>query len=332
MDIVEEMMKPKTYGEGVSSVRKEETHTSWVFLTGKHAYKVKKPVDFGFLDFTTLEKRKYFCEQEIILNRRLCGPMYKAAIPIVQVGDGLKVDGSGQVIEYAVKMTEFPQNALMSNMLKERTVDKSQIEDIAHIVADFHSKAETGGEINEGGSLATIRFNWDENFDQTKKYIGITINQREHDFIRRKVGEFLSVNVPLFESRVRDGRIRDCHGDIRPNNIFIHGRKIYIFDCIEFNTRFRYSDVVADIAFMCPDLDYYHKTDLSEHFAGEYISRSLDSKIPHLLPFYNSYRAFVIGKVTSFRLGPNVSSWDRDLFTDKAGRYFDLAFDYAAQL
>jgi len=153
MDFVQEMLRPETYNEETDSVRMVQTHVSWVFLTGRHAYKVKKPVNFGFVDYSTLYKRKDFCEREIVLNRRLCDGMYEGVLPIVRSKDGLRIGGEGEPVEYTVKMTEFPQSALMSNMLKKGKVGKELVGEIAHIIADFHAKAERGRKIMRADHL-----------------------------------------------------------------------------------------------------------------------------------------------------------------------------------
>jgi len=332
MDIVEAMMRPETYDEPVDQIRLIQTHISWVFLTGHHAYKVKKPVDFGFLDFTTLEKRKHFCEQEVLLNRRFRNDMYLGVLPIVKDDGGMRIGRKGEPIEYCVKMQELPQGALLSSRLNSGRVDSGMIEEIATVVAEFHSSAQTGGEINQGGSIETIRFNWNENFEQTREFTGVTLDREAFDLISDKVALYLSRNRPLLDRRIREGRIRDCHGDLQSNNIFITDR-VYVFDCIEFNTRFRYSDVAADVAFLLMDLDFHKRQDLSKHFIDRYIGCCSDAEIMTLLPFYECYRAYVKGKITSFRLNDKGIAADEKESAERAAReFFDLSFVYAQQL
>jgi hypothetical protein len=294
---------------------------------------VKKPVNFGFLDFSTLEKRKYFCEQEVILNRRLCGDMYIGALPIVRLQDGLKVGGNGEVIEYVVKMKEFPEEAIMSNLLGNGKVDEKIIIEIAHTLFNFHSKAETGGKVDDGGSVGNISFNWQENFDQIKNYIGSVIPETCYIFIKEKIDKFMSNNTSLFRKRIENGRIRDCHGDVHSNNIFILDGKVYIFDCIEFNTRFRYGDVAAEVAFLCMDLDFHGRRDLSDIFTKEYVFRSSDNTLLILLPFYKCYRAYVRGKLACFKSSDQcVSIEEKESAKEAARKYFGLAVEYAKQL
>ena len=326
------MMNPETYDEKVDRVRLIQTHISWVFLTGKYAYKVKKPVNFGFLDYTTLEKRRHFCEEEIRLNRRFSPEMYLGVLPIAREDGGFKINGAGDAVEYAVKTLEMPQDALLSNRLKDGRVGAGMIGDIAKTVADFHGRAETGGDVNEGGSVRTIRFNWDENFEQTREFVGATLSKEQFVLTSEKVGDFISRNETLFGRRIEDGRIRDCHGDLHSQSIFVTDR-VFLFDCIEFNTRFRYSDVAAEVAYLAMDLDYHGRADLSEHFVSKYLDFSPDGQMTALLPFYQCYRAYVKGKVVSFRLNDDKTSQaERDAARESARIYFGLSVKYARLL
>jgi len=326
------MMNPKAYDEKVDRIRLIQTHISWVFLTGKYAYKVKKPVNFGFLDYTTLEKRRHFCGEEVRLNRRFSPEMYLGVLPIAKEDGGFRINGVGDAVEYTVKTLEMPQDALLSNRLKNRRVDADMIGDIAKTVADFHRGAETGEDINEGGSVRTIRFNWNENFEQTREFLGATLSRQQFDLISEKVGAFVSRNEALFETRIDDGRIRDCHGDLHSQSIFVTDR-VFLFDCIEFNTRFRYSDVAAEVAYLAMDLDYHGRADLSEHFVNKYLSFNPDEQMTALLPFYQCYRAYVKGKVVSFRLNDGkTSQTERDTARESARTYFDLSVKYAGLL
>ena len=330
--IVEALKSPKAYDEEVSQIRFLQTHISYVFMTGKNAYKIKKPVNFGFLDFTTLESRKYYCEEELRLNRRLCGDMYISVLPIALSDDIIKINGEGKVVEYTLKMKEIPQNTIMSKLLAENKVSKIDVERIAKLLFDFHNKAETNEEIEKYGSLDVIRFNWNENFDQAREFIGRTISDNIFCFIYQKVNRFMEEKRALFENRMRKRRIRDCHGDLHSANIFIADR-IYIFDAIEFNKRFRYSDVASEIAFLTMDLDFLNKQDLSEFFQNKYLDYSGDKELLDMLPFYKCYRAFVRGKVTSFKLNdPTLKKADKRKSEKSAMKYFKLSYECAKGL
>jgi aminoglycoside phosphotransferase family enzyme len=326
--VVEALMKPEAYDEESGQIELIQTHISFVFLTRNFVYKVKKAVDLGFLDFTTLEKRRFFCEKELELNRRLCGDMYLEVVPINRLNI-IKIKGEGETVEHAVKMKRMPQERMMNRLLKENKVDGKLVDRIARIIADFHSKAETNRRISEFGSLGIIGTNWKENFEQTREFVGKTISPKNFKLIRERIDGFMKRNVPFLEKRVAEGRVRDCHGDIHSGNIFVTDR-IYVFDAIEFNERFRYSDVASDIAFLAMDLDFKERTDLSNFFVKRYVKYSGDQELMKLLPFYKCYRAYVRGKVTSFKLkDPNVGSEEKSVAMEEAKAYFKLASTYA---
>ena len=329
--VVEALMKPEAYDEDPGSIELVQTHISFVFLTTNFAYKVKKAVNLGFLDFTTLEKRRFFCNKELELNRRLCGDMYREVVPINKA-DALKIKGVGETVEYAVKMKHMPQDKMMSKLLEKNKVDDRLVDRIAKIIAEFHLKAETNRRISEFGSLALIGTNWRENFKQTEEFVGKTIYPEDFKLIREKIEEFMKNNVSLFEKRMAEGRVRDCHGDIHSGNIFVTNG-IYIFDAIEFNDRFRYSDVAADAAFLAMDLDFKEQSPLSNLFVDKYVKYSGDQELTKLLSFYKCYRAYVRGKVVSFKLkDPTIRSEDKKLAVKEAKAYFKLAAAYTETL
>jgi len=326
--VVEALMKPEAYDEEPGQIELMQTHISFVFLTSNFVYKVKKAVDLGFLDFTTLEKRRFFCEKELELNRRLCGDMYLEVVPINR-SNVIKIKGKGETVEFAVKMKKMPQERMMSRLLEENKVNGKLVGRIAKIVEDFHSKAETNRRISEFGSLGIIETNWKENFQQAKEFVGETISVKDFKLVRERIDAFMKRNVPFFGKRVTEGRVRDCHGDIHSGNIFVTDR-IYVFDAIEFNERFRYSDVASDIAFLAMDLDFKERTDLSNFFVKRYVKYSGDRELMKLLPFYKCYRAYVRGKVISFKLkDPNVDSEEKSVAMKEAKAYFKLASTYA---
>ena len=330
-EVVDALLTPEAYPQDAGKIELIQTHISFVFLTKNYVYKVKKAVNFGFLDFSTLDKRYAYCKKELELNRRLCPEIYLEVVPITK-SNRIMVNGNGVTIEYALKMKRLPQERIMTLLLKEKKVDKKTIDKIARIVAEFHSKAQTSPEISEFGSLKIVKTNWEENFAQTKKYINQTVPKPEFQFIQTKINTLMEKNKPLFESRIADKRIRDCHGDLHSGNIFITD-KICIFDAIEFNDRFRYSDVAADVAFLAMDLDFQQRSDLADYFIERYIGYSKDQQLIQMLPFYKCYRAFVRGKVISFRLDdPNIKSEEKVSATNEAQAYFKLAIEYAKKL
>jgi aminoglycoside phosphotransferase family enzyme/predicted kinase len=326
----ESLKDPEVYGPDVNSIITLQTHISFIILTGKFAYKIKKPVNFGFLDFSTLEKRKHFCEEELRLNKRLCPDIYLDIVPINLENDKIKINGKGQIIDYAVKMREFSQKNIMINLLEKNKIDNDDIERISNILIDFYKKSDRSKEIDRYGSISLIKNNTDENFDQTKSVIDNTINKQIFDFIKNNTNDFLKLKKDYFPNRIKQGYIHDCHGDLHSGNIVINNEKVYIFDCIEFNKRFRYSDVASDIGFLAMDLDYLGHPYKSSFFIESYIEKSNDSDIKNILNFYKCYRAYVRGKVIGFKLeDPNIDIKEKQKIKITAKKYFDLAYYYS---
>ena len=326
------MMKPSFYGEGVKRVRMIQTHTSWVFLTGSHAYKVKKPVNFGFLDYTTLSARRFFCHEEFRLNQILSPDIYIKVLPITEVRGRLRLGGRGPVVDYCLAMKELPQKWIMTEQLKQDRVTFEHIDQIARSIADFHARAERGREVAQYGSTEIIRLNWDENFAQTMEFRAKTITHREFDETKSAVERFIAENRGLFQRRRASGFVRRCHGDLHSKNVFVDSG-IHIFDCIEFNPRFSCSDVTSEIAFMAMDLDYWGRKDLANFFVERYVAHTGDSGLLRLLNFYKCYRAYVRGKVTSFVLNdPGVGAADKAKASQAARKYFELSHCYALGL
>jgi aminoglycoside phosphotransferase family enzyme len=323
------LLNPAIYPDLPKEIKLIETHISLLFLTGSYVYKVKKPVDFGFLDFTSLEKRKYFCEQEVKLNRRLSPEIYLAVVQITRDRDRMSFDGRGEVEEYAVKMKQIPEELLMDKLLERGQVNPEMIRAVSEKLVRFYSEAETNERIRSFARPDRIKQDTDENFEQTEKYIGVTISKEVFEEVQRRTDEFFRVREKIFHQRIDSGRIRDCHGDLRLEHIF-WGDEISIFDCIEFNQRFRYTDVAADIAFLAMDLDYRGREDLTEHLIRAYVEGSGDREILNVLDFYKCYRAYVRGKVESFRLDdPNIPEAEKRGARKRAEKYFNLAYGYA---
>ncbi len=329
--IVAALLEADAYDEDPGHVHLVQTHISFIFLTKNYAYKVKKAVDLGFLDFTTLEKRRYFCDQELRLNRRLCHDMYLEVVPITR-SKGIKIKGEGEVVEYAVKMVRMPDEKLMSKLLQANLVDKKLIDSLARIIAGFHAKAEANQMISKFGSVSLLKLNWKENFEQTREFMNTTISSGWFNLIHKRIENFLRKNEKAFKNRIKEGRIKDCHGDIHSGNIFVTD-KIYIFDAIEFNHRFRYSDVISDVAFLAMDLDSKGRVELSEFFINRYLRYSQDLQVTELLDFYKCYRAYVRGKVISFKLkDSSISSLEKSTASEEARQYFELALKYTETL
>jgi len=301
---------------------------SFILLTGEYVYKIKKPVNLGYLDYTTLEKRHFFCHQELELNRRLCPGAYLAVVPIVEEKGELRIEGQGQAIEYAVKMKQLPQDRMMDVLLPRGQVTREMVARVAEKLVGFHQKAETNQKIAAFGKLDVIHQNTDENFAQTEKYIGTSITAEEYQHIKNYTDNFINSNASLFDKRVREGKIRDCHGDLHAAHVCFTD-DICIYDCIEFNDRFRYSDVASEVAFLAMDLDRYQQAGLSRHLVNTYVGLSHDEELLKLLNFYKCYRAYVRGKVESFKLDdPYIPEEEKARVLTAAQSYFELAESY----
>ena len=328
-ELVQALLNPEAYPEtppqGIELV---QTQMSFVFLTDDYVYKVKKSVNLGYLDYTTLDRRHFYCQREVELNRRLCPDAYLGVVPITQDRSNISIEGQGEIIEYAVKMRRLPQQAMMDGLLANNQVSSQMVVSVAQKLAEFHQQAETNANISAFGNLDAITKNTEENFSQTVEYIGRTISQAKYRRIKDYTDSFIEENTPLFRKRITDGRIRDCHGDLHAAHIcFTNG--ICIYDCIEFNDRFRYCDVAAEVAFLAMDLDHYERADLSQSFVNAYVAQSRDEELLRLLNFYKCYFAYVRGKVESFKLDdPYISEEEKTGVLAIARSYFDLAESY----
>lgn len=325
---IKSLLKPDAYPEPTESVRLVQTHVSYIFITDNFAYKIKKAVDLGFLNFTSIDRRRFYCNEEVRLNRRLCPDIYLDVVELRESPSGLTFCGEGKVVDYAVLMKRLPEERMLDRMLSEGKVTEKDIRSIAGAVAGFHLKAERGGAIDEYGTVAAVLRNWEENFHQVGNCPGASIPERDLSMIRTFVETFISENESVFAERLKSGFIRDCDGDIHIENICMTEPPC-IFDCIEFNDRFRYSDTAADIAFFLMDLDFHGKSVLSGPFLDEYCNMTGDRGLFQVLDFYMVYRAFVRGKVESLKQNsPAIPVSEKINAGKKAERYFRLARGY----
>ena len=256
------LMNPSAYPHPTGKIEHLHTHISDVFLTGDFAYKVKKAVDFKFLDFSTLEKRKFFCERELELNRRLAPDIYLGVVSITQEDDGsILVSGKGRPIEYAVKMVQFEQTGLLDHVAEKGGLKKEDVLLLADQVADFHQSA---ARADSFGHPSVIAGNVLQNFDQTESFKGGVIDADRFDRLREFSRMFLAEKAGLFRGRAEAGAIRICHGDLHLRNICLESGRLIIFDCIEFNEKLNHIDVMSEIAFLMMDLDHRKLSGLSD--------------------------------------------------------------------
>ncbi|MGM0682172.1 MAG: hypothetical protein ACQES8_08140 [Thermodesulfobacteriota bacterium] len=308
-----------------------QTHISYLLLTDDKVYKIKKPVNFGFLDFSTSAQRKYYCEQELVLNRRLCPDIYLGVVTITKEnGRFFLGEKKGRVVDWAVKMERMPEERMMSSLLVTGQFDRKMLDRIVLTLAPFYeNQVFSGSDLQPYGSRDAIKAKIDSNLKQLRPFIGKGVLTRdEFDLIYSYVGEFLK-KEEIFQRRSRD-RIRDCHGDLYSANICID-EKVHIFDCIEFNQNFRIIDVASDVAFLAMDLDYHGLYSFSDYFISSFIKVSGDHSLSDVLDFYKCYRAVVRGKIGLLTAGaPEISEDVRLNSLQKAKNYFELASSYAS--
>lgn len=327
-EVAKALLSASAYPEPPGNIELVQTQMSFLFLTDEYVYKVKKEVNLGYLDYTTLENRRLFCHKEVELNRRLSPEVYLGVVPIGRDNGQIVVEGKGKAIDYAVKMRRLPQDRMMDVLLSHNGVSPEMVARVAAKLADFHGRAHTNHTISSFGKLKVIKQNTQENFGQTEKYIGRTISPEKYACIRLYSANFIRDKATVFRLRVDKGRIRDCHGDLHAAHIcFTNG--ISIYDCIEFNDRFRYGDVASEVAFLAMDLDHFGRADLSRHFVNAYVENSRDQELPEVLKFYKCYRAYVRGKVNSFKLDDAaIDMGEKDQIAREAEDYFDLSWFY----
>ncbi|HLV99184.1 MAG TPA: AAA family ATPase [Ktedonobacterales bacterium] len=349
---LQELARPDAFPGTLSaaaSIPTLQTHASAVLLAGDTAYKLKKPRDFGFFDYSTPANRRHFCQEEVRLNARLAPDVYLGIAPVLQAPDGhvrfgptLPPDQAPQpetrfkgetVVDYAVVMTRLPDDATLEARVRADTATPALLAAVAERIAAFHASVPTDAHIATFGDLAVLRGNWEENFEQTRPFLGQALDTAAYDQMAASVRRFLGERQRLFAERQRAGRIRDCHGDLRLQHVYVLGQQIAVIDCIEFNERFRYGDVAGEVAFLTMELDAAGRPDLARAFVDAYMRESLDDSLRELLPFYACYRAYVRAKVAAFLMDePEAPAAQREAARQQARALFLLAAHYASGL
>ena len=307
-----------------------ETHISWVFLGDSEVFKVKRPVNFGFLDFTTAGARHEACQAEVDLNRRLAPDVYLGVVPITVDTSGVHaVDGNGPTVDWAVRMRRLRVEDRADERLRSKTLGPAEVDALAAKIARFHNRARCDVETSRHGAVDSIRRNVEENFEQTRDSITAYLTLEQAREIEAWQLATLG-DEARFDARVAAGRVRDGHGDLRLEHVYFEPEgAISIIDCIEFNERFRYGDVCADVAFLSMDLGWQGRTDLAERFLASYARETGDYELYSVVDFYESYRAFVRGKIASFLADDTAASERaRARARQEARRYFMLSLAY----
>lgn len=330
-DIIDFLLLPSSYPHSPGEIIHIQTHASDVFIAGPCVYKVKKPINLGFLDFSTLVKRKLFCEAEVELNRRLCAEAY-IGVWEIRIKDGLlSINGEGETVEYAVKMRRLPEDKFMKNMLRKGEITEEHLSRLARKLVTFYSSQKPRPEVLEYGNPDKIKLNIDENLGTSRKFIGTTITPVAYEALEFYNDKFFETKSEMLLERKDKGHIKDCHGDLHLEHVNFGSRDICIYDCIEFNDRFRYIDIASDVAFMAMDLDHNGYYGFSNYFISEIVESMKDDTARLVIDFYKNYRAFVRGKVESIKsTEEEVPEDEKTLSVNMAGKYFSLALRYAA--
>lgn len=330
-EICQAMADPAFYPHEVSLLERRDTHISTVFLTGNWAYKIKKPVDFGFLCFAELDSRKHFCAREVSLNQRLSHGVYDEVVAIWRDQKGRFHPGpGGNPVEYAVKMKQLDERKSLQWRLESGCVLGADMAKLGLLLADFYESSLRNQEIDQYGHPDVIAFNMEENFFQIAPFVDGLLKPEDFEFIRQVSRAFFLSHRSLFERRLEAGRIRDGHGDLRCDHIYFCDG-IQVIDCIEFNDRFRYGDAISDLAFLHMDLEHRGAHDLSLKLLSAYADRADDFEIYALLDFYAAYRALVKVKVACLRSGEVNGAAEKEALKTEVGSYLRQACRYALQ-
>lgn len=327
--LITALLKPGVFNHPAESCELIETHISWVILAGEYAYKIKKPVNLGFLDFSTLEQRHFYCHEELRLNRRLAPAIYLEVLAIHGTPDHPSLSADGPVIEYMVKMNRFAQQAQLDRMLQDGNLNETQIDAIASMVASFHQQLDPANPSAAFGTPEQVYAPVEENFDQIRGRIKDRQHLEQLAAIENWCNYSYALLEPVFTARKQAGFIRECHGDMHLRNLaWIHQQAV-AFDCIEFNPELRWIDVISEVAFLVMDLQEKGRANFAQRFLNHYLQITGDYAGLAVLNFYLVYRALVRAKVDAIRLGQaDLNSDERNKAEADFTHYLLLASEY----
>ncbi|TNE95102.1 MAG: hypothetical protein EP328_10335 [Gammaproteobacteria bacterium] len=329
--LIKALQNPDLYDHPVRDFQVIETHISQVILTGDYAYKIKKPVDFGFLDFSTLARRKHFCEEELRLNRRLAEQLYLEVIPLTGTPEAPVIGGSGEAFEYMIKMRQFGQDQLFDRLQESGALESERLASLAQQVAHFHDQLPPVAEDKPLGTPEAVYAAMQENFDQIRPMIDDKALLAQLDNLEGWTQSTFERHRDLIAKRRAEGMVRECHGDLHLANITCFDGKTTVFDCIEFNEPFRWIDVINDLAFLLMDLESRREDGLANLVLNTYLEYRGDFEALPLLPLYKTYRALVRAKIALFTLGnPSLSDAEKVELMERYRAYAQLAEDYTA--
>ena len=338
-ELVDRLRRPAAFPHPADDLQVHRTHISVVLLAGDFAYKLKKPVELGFVDYGTLERRRHFCDEEVRLNRRLAPEVYLGVVPVLDGREGpvFAVDAPDldpdEVVEWAVRMRRLPDDRRLLALLERGEIGAAELEDLASHLADFHAGADRGPEIAEYGRYETVAGNARDNLQQSLSQVGETILPDVFEWLSEELEEALATHRPLIEGRADRGVPCDTHGDLRLDHVYFlpEREEPLVIDCIEFNPAFRFADPVADMAFLTMDLRQAGRRDLAAGFSEAYFRSADDDEGRALLDFYVSYRAAVRGKVQGIKaVGEDVPEDERREAAEVARGHWLLALDALA--
>ncbi|TVP55196.1 MAG: hypothetical protein EA349_09880 [Halomonadaceae bacterium] len=329
-ELIQALQDPARHDHEVSDIQLLETHISWVLLTGSYAYKIKKPMDFGFLDFSTLERRKNFCGAEVRLNQRLAPELYLDVIPITGSPEAPELGGSGEAFEYAIRMRQFDQAGMFVSLVEQDALAPEHIDQLATQVAAFHQSVPRVSKDSMLGSVSGVEAPMVQNFEQIRPMISEPQRLLQLDMIEAWSESTLERLKPVIAARHEKGFVRECHGDLHLANITLHNGEVTVFDCIEFNDEFRFIDVFNDLAFLLMDLEDRGLTHYASRLLDRYLEHTGDFDALPLLSFYKAYRAMVRAKIALFTMGNDgLSGEDKEALYQRYCQYADLAESYA---
>lgn len=327
--LIQALTERAVYEHPTHQIAVLQTHISWVVLTGMYAYKIKKPVNLGFVDFSTLARRHFFCQEELRLNRRLAPQLYLEVVAMYGTPERPRFHGAGSPIEYAVKMRQFAQDTLLSHLIDAGQLHVAHIDRLIHEVSAFHARIATADPRSCFGTPEVIYQPVQDNFQHLFDAIDDPVRQAHARELEAWCQRTFTARYAAFVARKRDGFIRECHGDMHLGNMIVLDDAVVIFDCIEFNDALRWIDVASDVAFLIMDLEDRGRSDLAHRFCNGYLEATGDYGALLLLPFYLTYRATIRAKVAGIRLGQSDLSVEEAHHARQAfGSYLDLAERY----
>ena len=330
--LIQGLLQPDSYDHETNAIRLVETHCAWVILTGTYAYKIKKPVNFGFLDFSTLAKRHFYCEEEVRLNRRFAPGIYLGVTSITGTPAHPQIDGDGEILEYAVRMRQFPDNGLLSQLASRQALTAAHIDQLIQTVSKFHQQADRAGDNDDFGTPENTRHWVDENFQHIQPLLTSVDEKAELEQLQHwSENEYTRLSGPL-QTRKKTGAVRECHGDLHLGNITLINGHVTPFDCIEFNPELRWIDVFSEVAFVLMDLDARGLSHFSWRFLNGYLQETGDYAGLEVLPYYQVYRAMVRAKVAILRRQQTQPGSTEHIQADAEYRqYMQLALRYTTR-